>query len=58
MDPRATPHLLDRGRDRIRLKQNSFRIEQAHLEGIKRYIHFHGKRYPPLRCASEVEACL
>jgi hypothetical protein len=56
MVPPATPHLLDRVRDRTRLKQYTFRIEQAHHDGIKRFIHFHGKRHPPERCASEVEA--
>jgi hypothetical protein len=47
MDAPATPRLLDRVRDRIWLKQYTFRTEQAHLDGIKRFIHFHGKRHRP-----------
>jgi hypothetical protein len=47
MDRPATPRLLDRVRDRIRLKQYTFRTEQAHLDGIKRFIHFRGKRRCP-----------
>jgi hypothetical protein len=47
MDRRATPHLLDRICDRIRVKQYTFRTEQGHLDGIKRFIHFHGKRHHP-----------
>ena len=42
--------LLDCVRDRIRLKQYTFRIEQAHLDGIKRFIHFRGKRHRRGRC--------
>jgi hypothetical protein len=47
MNPPATPRLLDRVRDRIWLKQYTFRTEQAHLDGIERFIHFHGKRHHP-----------
>jgi len=44
MDPPTTRRLLDRVRDRIWLKQYTFRTEQAHLDGIERVIHFYGKR--------------
>jgi hypothetical protein len=47
MDRPARSRLLDRVRDRIRVKQYTFRHEQAHLDGIKRFIHFHGKRHRP-----------
>ena len=45
--------LLDRVRGRIRVKHYSIRTEQAHCDGIKRFIHIRGKRHPP-----EVEAYL
>jgi len=53
VEPPSTPRLLDRVRDRIRLKHCSIRMEQAYLDWIKRFIHFRGKRHPP-----EVEAQL
>ena len=46
MDQPATPHLLDRARDRIRLTETRSRIGQAHRDGIECYIHLHGKRRP------------
>ena len=50
--------LLDRVRDRIRLKHYSFRTEQAYCDWIKRFILFHGKRHPSGLGAAEVEAFL
>jgi len=47
MDSPTTPRLLDRVRDRIRLKHYSTPMEQACLDWIKRFIHFHGKRHRP-----------
>jgi hypothetical protein len=43
--PRS-PRLLDQLRDRIRFKHDSLRTEQAYVQWVKRYIHFHGLRHP------------
>ncbi|MEZ5576966.1 MAG: integron integrase [Candidatus Competibacteraceae bacterium] len=40
------PRLLDQVRDKIRFKHYSIRTEHAYVDWIKRYILFHGKRYP------------
>ncbi len=58
MDSSAPPRLLDRVRDKIRLKHYSLRTEQAYVDWIKRYIHFHHKRHPSELGASDVEAFL
>jgi integron integrase len=52
------PGLLDRVRDKIRLKHYSIRTEQAYLDWIRRFIVFHGKRHPGELGAAEVEAFL
>jgi len=55
------PHsqrLLDQVRHRIRLKHYSVRTEQAYVDWIRRYIHFHGKRHPAAMGAPEVEVFL
>jgi len=52
------PRLLDRVRDKIRLRHYSLRTEQAYLDWIKRFILFHGKRHPEALGAAEVEAFL
>ena len=54
----AAPRLLDRVRDRIRVKHYSLRTEQAYVDWIRRFIGFHGKRHPLTMGASEVEAFL
>ena len=59
MEP--TPHptrLLDQVRHRIRLKHYSIRTEQAYVDWIRRYIHFHGKRHPAVMGAPDIEAFL
>ena len=38
--------LLDRVRQRIRLKGYSIRTEKSYVSWIRRYILFHGKRHP------------
>lgn len=53
-----SPRLLDRLRDKIRLKHYSIRTEQAHVDWIKRLIWFHGKRHPVELGPSEIEAFL
>ena len=50
--------LLDRVRDKIRLRHYSIRTEQVYVDWIKRFIVFHGKRHPETLGASEVEAFL
>ena len=50
--------LLDRVRDRIRVKHYSIRTEQAYCDWIRRFIIFHGKRHPSGLGAAEVEAFL
>ena len=46
MDLPDSPRLLNRVRDKIRLKHYSIRTEQAYVDWIKRFIWFHGKRHP------------
>ena len=58
MDSPTTPRLLDRVRDRIRVKHYSIRTEQAYVDWIKRFIRFHGKRHPAELGSAEVEAFL
>ena len=50
--------LLDRVRERIRLKHYSIRTEQAYCDWIRRFAIFHGKRHPSGLGAAEVEAFL
>ncbi len=40
------PRLLDRLRDRIRLKHYSIRTEKAYLDWNRRFILFHNKKHP------------
>ncbi|MEO8739896.1 MAG: integron integrase [Casimicrobiaceae bacterium] len=58
MESPASPRLLDRVRDKIRLKHYSIRTEQAYLDWIRRFIRFHGKRHPVELGRLEVEAFL
>lgn len=52
------PKLLDRVRDKIRLKHYSIRTEQAYVDWIRRFILFHEKRHPKEMGAAEIEAFL
>lgn len=52
------PKLLDRVRDKIRLKHYSIRTEQAYVDWIRRFILFNNKRHPNEMGAAEVEAYL
>ena len=54
----STPKLLDRVRERIRVKHYSLRTEDAYLHWIRRFIFFHGKRHPREMGGPEVEAFL
>ncbi|MCC7042157.1 MAG: tyrosine-type recombinase/integrase [Burkholderiales bacterium] len=50
--------LLDRVRQRIRVKHYSLRTEQAYCDWVRRFVVFHGKRHPSGLGAGEVEAFL
>ena len=52
------PRLLDRLRDRIRLKHYSIRTEKAYLDWNRRFILFHNKKHPRTMGPQEVEAFL
>lgn len=54
----GSPRLLDRLRDRIRLKHYSIRTEQAYTHWVRRFILYHDKRHPRDMGAPEVEAFL
>ena len=49
---------LHRVRDKIRLKHNSIRAEQAYLDWIKRFTLCHGKRHPLEMGKPEVQRLL
>ena len=40
------PRLLDRLRDAIRVRHYAIRTESAHVDWVRRFILFHGKRHP------------
>ncbi len=50
----ATPRLLDRVRDALRLGHYSPRTEDAYAGWIRRFILYHGKRHPSEMGANEV----
>ncbi len=52
------PKLLDRVREVIRSKHDSYRTEQAYLFWIKRFILFHHKCHPQEMGAGEVQQFL
>lgn len=54
----TSPKLLDRVRERIRVKHYSIRTERQYTQWIKRYILFHGKQHPQDLGASHLEAFL
>jgi integrase len=54
----AKPRLLDRVRQRLRLKHYSYRTEQQYVLWIRRFVLFHDKRHPDSMGPMEVEACL
>ncbi|RMG35712.1 MAG: hypothetical protein D6720_06565 [Gammaproteobacteria bacterium] len=58
MDQSRQPRLLDRVRERCRVKHYSIRTEQRYVDWIRRFILFHGKRHPSEKGAPEVEAFL
>jgi len=52
------PRLLDRVRERLRVKHYSIRTEEQYVGWIRRYVLFHGKRHPREMGHQEVEAFL
>ena len=52
------PRLLDRVRNKIRVKHYSIRTEQAYVDWIRRFILYHGKRHPDQMGAREIETFL
>src|SRR5699024_1081181 len=52
------PRLLDRVRNRMRVRHYSLRTERSYIAWIKRYIVFHGKRHPQEMGQAEIEAFL
>jgi integron integrase len=56
--PTSQPKLLDRMRERLRLRHYSIRTEQQYVQWARRFILFHGKRHPAEMGAREVEAFL
>jgi len=52
------PGLLEKVREKLRLRHYSLRTEEAYLGWIKRFVLFHGKRHPREMGAEEVEAFL
>jgi integron integrase len=52
------PKLLDQVKDRVRLRNYSYRTEQSYVSWVKRYILFHDKQHPAEMGRPEVEAFL
>lgn len=52
------PRLLDQVRNRLRTRHYSLRTETTYVDWIKRFILFHGKRYPRDMGGPEAEAFL
>jgi len=52
------PRLLDRVREVIRMRHYTIRTEQAHVQWIRRFILFNGKRHPRKIGAAELTAFL
>ena len=54
----SLPQLLQQVRDVIRVKHYSIRTEQAYLNWIKKFIHFHNKQHPANLAENEITAFL
>lgn len=54
----ASPKLLDRAREQIRLRHYSIRTEESYLGWMRRFIRFHQFRHPRDLGPNEVEAFL
>lgn len=58
MQIKKHPRLLDRLRDKIRVRHYSIRTEKSYVGWVRRFILFHGKRHPEQMGAAEIEAFL
>ena len=58
MNHGRSPRLLDRVRERCRVKHYSYRTEEPYCGWIRRFILFHGKQHPREMGKSEVESFL
>lgn len=58
LPPLRSARLLDQLRKRIRYLHYSLRTEEAYVQWTRRFIHFHGLRYPHELRGTEVEAFL
>jgi integron integrase len=56
--PPRPPRLLAQLRHALRVRHYSIRTEQAYVEWVRRFIHFHDKRHPAQLGAPEVQAFL
>ena len=56
--PPGPPRLLAQLRHALRVRHYSIRTEQAYVEWVRRFIHFHDKRHPAQLGAPEVQAFL
>jgi integron integrase len=56
--PQQPLPLLERVRNRIRVKHYSIRTEHAYVDWVRRFILFHGRRHPSEMGVAEVEAFL
>ena len=54
--PPKAPRLLDQVRNAVRVRNYSYRTEEAYVHWIKRFIHFSAKRHPMELGAAEVTA--
>ena len=54
----SLPQLLQQVRNVIRVKHYSIRTEQAYLNWIKKFIHFHNKQHPANLAENEITAFL
>jgi hypothetical protein len=52
------PRLLDRVRERLRLRHRSPRTEQAYVGWVRRFVLFHHKRHPDEMGGEEIAALL
>src|SRR5882672_6189476 len=54
----SQPRLLDQMREVLRLKRLSYRMEEAYISWVRRFILFHDKRHPKDMGAAEIRAFL
>lgn len=57
-DQTRPQRFLDQLRECLRVRHYSLRTEEAYVDWVRRFIHFHGKRHPKEMGAPEVQAFL